>query len=167
MFYENFDRFHDDENSELQYPDVCNALTIRTALQSHVSSTLRDLTILKDIHQSSKVMGSISAFKALEIDSDGQAEPTSPFVKVEVSSGQQARVPPAVMTMTRDSGGIDETVRSNDVEVKFERDAEDTPPILDISNKENDDAFFFGSALDLTNAQRMAAENESVTFDIT
>ena len=112
-------------------------------------------------------MGSISAFKALEIDSDGGPEPTGPFVKVEVSSSQQARVPPTVMIVTRDSGGIDETVRSNDVEVKFERDAEDTPPMLDISNEENDDAFFFGSALDLINAQRMTAENESATFEIT
>lgn len=50
----------------------------------------------------------------------------------------------------------------------FERDADDGPsaPMLVIGNEENKDFFFFGSALGLTNAQRVAEENEPIHFDV-
>ena len=56
-----------DRHDQLQCPpDVCNQFTLRVALESNVSSTLRDLTILKNATQTSRFMGSTSAFKALE-----------------------------------------------------------------------------------------------------
>ena len=39
--------------------------------------------------------------------------------------------------------------------------------MLDVGNEESDDLFFFGSALGLTNTQRMTEEDKSNQFDIT
>lgn len=61
----------------------------------------------------------------------------------------------------------EETIVSNNVQLKFENDLDEKPdePLFDVSN-EGEDGFFFGSAIGMTNAQRMAEENESKEFDI-
>lgn len=58
---------------------------------------------------------------------------------------------------------------NNNIEVRFEKNMGDKPlrPLMQLHHDDNEDDFFFGSAISLTNAQIMAEENEAKKVDIT
>ena len=58
---------YDGEEAGPSISDFCEPYIIRTSLQTQVSTTLHELTIFKDVHQPVAFMGSLCAFKALEM----------------------------------------------------------------------------------------------------